>query len=65
MKQTTSIYTEQEKNFITKACDLLEITMSSVKVDEGISHYDITIEGNNDQFRMLGQLMKYNHEKNF
>lgn len=65
MLKKLDIYTETEKTFILKACDLLKMTCKAVEVTEPIKHTELTINGNTRQFSLLTSLMAYNYENTF
>lgn len=65
MIKKIDIYTESEKEFILKACNLLKMSCGACWVTEPMKHTELTINGNTKQFAMLTSLMAYNYENTF
>lgn len=59
------LYTEQELEFYTRACNLLGVSYTAEVSTEGITHYHVNIMCDSEQERLLKMLGSYNYKKNF
>jgi len=58
------IYTETEKEFVTKLCDLMNLKLKTKEIKSTISHTEMTVEINdNDTKEVFKQMLSWHYHK--